>query len=133
MPVFLTFSHSMSETGGMAEKRFIQFVQERPDAMPMSQILKQYPGIMYFLDEVGGYLLSQYGYRVVTQEHSEYPVPRVASDDKGHLTHRGEIGYEFELEREVRYLVDVKNPQAYAWLNHVFDTYDKSGRVRVRV
>ncbi|MBI4457737.1 hypothetical protein HY633_02125 [Candidatus Uhrbacteria bacterium] len=46
---------------------------------------------------------------------------------------KGTIPYEIELERETRYLVTPGNAYAYAWTNHVIDTYDASGRVRVRI
>lgn len=45
----------------------------------------------------------------------------------------GLIGFEFEIERETRYLIAPRDPAAYSWINHVIDTYDKSGRCRIRL
>lgn len=45
----------------------------------------------------------------------------------------GRIEYEFEVEAERRYMIEPQDVTAYSWQNHVFDTYDQSGRARVRV
>ena len=43
------------------------------------------------------------------------------------------IGYEFEIETEVRYVIEPGNMDDFTWVNHFVDTYDKAGRVRVRI
>ena len=43
------------------------------------------------------------------------------------------IGYEFEVEKEQRKMVDATNFQVLKWQNHVIDTYDQSGRCRIRL
>jgi hypothetical protein len=43
------------------------------------------------------------------------------------------IEYEFELEREIRYLIEPLDDAEMKWVNHVLDTYDASGRCRIRV
>jgi len=45
----------------------------------------------------------------------------------------GYIGYEFEVETETRYAIEPGNMSDYRWVNHVVDTYDKTGRIRIRV
>lgn len=43
------------------------------------------------------------------------------------------MGYEFEVEREQRIMVDAANFQVSKWVNHIVDTYDPSGRCRIRM
>lgn len=43
------------------------------------------------------------------------------------------IGYEFELEEEQRIVIEAQNYPVTKWQNHVVDTYDQSGRCRIRV
>lgn len=43
------------------------------------------------------------------------------------------IEYDFEIEKETRYVIEAQNSDSYNWENHVIDTYDESGRARVRV
>lgn len=43
------------------------------------------------------------------------------------------IEYEFELEKEQRIKVDAVNFQVLKWENHIIDTYDQSGRCRIRL
>jgi hypothetical protein len=43
------------------------------------------------------------------------------------------IQYEFELEEETRYLIDPLDANNYDWVNHVVDTYDQTGRCRIRL
>lgn len=43
------------------------------------------------------------------------------------------IEYEFELEREIRYLIEPLDEAGMKWMNHILDTYDASGRCRIRV
>ncbi|OGN00432.1 MAG: hypothetical protein A3B91_04270 [Candidatus Yanofskybacteria bacterium RIFCSPHIGHO2_02_FULL_41_29] len=45
----------------------------------------------------------------------------------------GRIEYEFEIESESRYVIEPGNVENYDWKNHVVDTYDQSGRARVRI
>jgi len=49
----------------------------------------------------------------------------------------GVIGYEFEIEKETRYVIQPENPDATTrekkWTDHVIDTYDESGRARIRI
>lgn len=45
----------------------------------------------------------------------------------------GQIGYEFEIEKEARYKVAPLTIEGFEWATHVIDTYDKSGRARIRV
>lgn len=51
----------------------------------------------------------------------------------GQASKNGLIGYEFEVETEERYLVTPGNPESFDWVNHVIDTYDRSGRARIRI
>ncbi|MFA5987668.1 MAG: hypothetical protein WC797_03410 [Candidatus Paceibacterota bacterium] len=41
--------------------------------------------------------------------------------------------YEFEVERESRFAIEPSNITDYAWVNHIIDTYDASGRARIRI
>lgn len=43
------------------------------------------------------------------------------------------IGYEFEIERETRYIIAPGNIVDYNWVNRIQDVYDTSGRARVRL
>lgn len=43
------------------------------------------------------------------------------------------IEYDFEIEKETRYVIESQDPEKYNWENHVTDTYDESGRARVRI
>lgn len=43
------------------------------------------------------------------------------------------IQYEFEVERETRYVIEPLDEREFDWQNHVVDTYDASGRARIRV
>ncbi len=43
------------------------------------------------------------------------------------------IGYEFEIETETRYIISPCKIEDYKWENHVTDTYDQSGRARIRI
>lgn len=43
------------------------------------------------------------------------------------------IQYEFELEREIRYITEPIDEKDFSWENHIVDTYDQSGRCRIRV
>src|SRR3989344_1512397 len=45
----------------------------------------------------------------------------------------GRIEYEFEIESESRYVIEPGNVENYEWKNHVVDTYDQSGRARIRI
>lgn len=45
----------------------------------------------------------------------------------------GKIEYEFEIESESRYVIEPGNVDDYKWVNHVTDTYDQSGRARIRI
>lgn len=45
----------------------------------------------------------------------------------------GILAYEFEVELETRYLIEPLCVEDFAWKNHVIDTYDRSGRARIRV
>lgn len=44
-----------------------------------------------------------------------------------------EIGYEFEVESEIRYVIAPGRIEDYEWVNYVTDTYDQSGRARIRI
>lgn len=54
-------------------------------------------------------------------------------DEVTKLIAEGLIHYEFEIETETRYVIAPQNVEAFEWKTHVFDTYDKSGRARIRV
>lgn len=43
------------------------------------------------------------------------------------------IQYDFEIEKETRYVIEPHEIERHDWVNHVIDTYDESGRARVRV
>ena len=43
------------------------------------------------------------------------------------------IGYEFEVESEIRYVISPGRTEDYQWVNHIIDTYDQSGRARIRI
>lgn len=43
------------------------------------------------------------------------------------------IGYEFEVEKEQRIMVDASQFDVPKWVNHIVDTYDPSGRCRIRI
>jgi hypothetical protein len=45
----------------------------------------------------------------------------------------GNMAYDFEVETETRYSIKPGNLSDYEWVNHVVDTYEKSGRIRVRI
>lgn len=45
----------------------------------------------------------------------------------------GQIGYEFEVEKEIRYVIEPLSAEEFKWKTHIVDTYDKSGRTRIRV
>ncbi len=45
----------------------------------------------------------------------------------------GRIEYEFEIEQEARYVIEPGNIGDFDWKNHVIDTYDQSGRARIRI
>mgnify|MGYP001574151426 FL=1 len=45
----------------------------------------------------------------------------------------GTIPYEFEIEAETRYIIEPEPVEKYRWTNHCRDTYDASGRARVRI
>lgn len=45
----------------------------------------------------------------------------------------GRIEYEFEIENETRYVIEPRNIEDFDWKNHVIDTYDQSGRARIRI
>ena len=42
------------------------------------------------------------------------------------------IEYEFEVEKETRIMIEPRDIEAYDWVNHIIDVYDKSGRIRIR-
>lgn len=41
--------------------------------------------------------------------------------------------FDFEIERETRVVIEPDDDENYHWENHVIDTYDASGRARIRL
>lgn len=72
--------------------------------------------------------------RLLTDENIESGAVTVAVDKEVHPGKaKGTIGYEYEVERETRYIIKPQPLENYKWVNHVIDVYDQSGRARIRV
>jgi hypothetical protein len=73
------------------------------------------------------------GQDLLTEENIKSGVVEIKVQNAAEESGVGRIEYEFEIESEARYVIEPGNIEGYDWQNHVVDTYDESGRARIRM
>lgn len=104
-----------------------RYVADRADFEPRLEITdQQYEKLFQEMEEI----LSK---DFLTREKIEDGTVEIKIEKAGSGETARMIEYEFEVENESRYVIEPGVIENYDWKNHVVDTYDQSGRARIRI
>lgn len=104
-----------------------KYVTDSPDSEPRLEVTdQQYEKILQEMEQI-------LGKDFLTRERIEDGTVEIKIEKAGPEEAVGRIEYEFEIESESRYVIEPGIIENYDWKNHVVDTYDQSGRARIRI
>lgn len=104
-----------------------QYITDSEGSEPRLEITdQQYEKVLQEMEEI-------LGHDFLTRERIERGEVEIKVEKARREEAIGRIEYEFEVESESRYVIEPGVIENYDWKNHVIDTYDQSGRARIRI